>query len=135
MGSRAFRRIRVWAGKGPLVSQVHDGAVTYLPPVGGSAYPGSVIPSQSPTMFAGPVAPWLGQPTATRQHAAALLQLSYRWLEGVVPGTPSAAALVPPLVTAVQLYMSRQYDSCLTQIAGVWQIARERGFVVPNLAR
>ncbi len=116
------------------MTQVHGDTVRYPPPVGSPANPASWIPIPAPAGLPGGPAS-AGRAEAIRQHAAAVLQASHRWLEGLVPATPSASVLAPPLVTAVQLYESGQYDACLAQIAGVWQIAREHGFVVPSLAR
>jgi hypothetical protein len=70
---------------------------------------------------------------ALRQQAAALIQHTYRWLEAAIPDVPQLSAVVPTMVTAVQLYQAQQYPACLNQITAVIANLQQARGVFPTL--
>lgn len=70
---------------------------------------------------------------AMRQHAAALLQHTHRWLEEALPVAPQLSAMVLPLITAVQLYQAQQYHACLNQMSIVVGSLRQARWAFPIL--
>jgi hypothetical protein len=79
-------------------------------------------PSATPTA----TLPGSAQATgARRMQAAAALQRCYKWLEQAITIGPQLAGLVPPLLTAVQLYEAEQFDASLAQTMAVAQIAQQ----------
>jgi hypothetical protein len=78
----------------------------------------------------------VGQPAVDetlRQQAAALLQHTYRWLEAGLPDAPQLSAVVPAVVTAVQLYEAAQYPACLGQITAVMANLQQARGAFPTL--
>jgi hypothetical protein len=101
--------------------------------------------------FSGGVAPMTASPTmmqpqfssqapqvavareALRLPAAAALQRCYKWLEQAVNVAPQLVSLMPPLLTAVQLYEAEHYQACLAQTAGVMQVIAQLQASIPML--
>lgn len=70
---------------------------------------------------------------AMRHQAAAVLQHTYRWLEGAIPVAPQLSSTIPPLLTAVQLYQARQYPASLDQAGAVIGSLRQARSAFPTL--
>ena len=70
---------------------------------------------------------------ARRLQAAAALHRCYRWLEQAIQSAPQLGHLVPPLLTAVQLYEAEHYEACLAQTIAVMQVAQQLRGVLPLL--
>lgn len=68
-----------------------------------------------------------------RLQAAASLHRCYRWLEQSIQSAPQLGHLVPPLLTAVQLYEAEHYEACLAQTIAVMQVAQQLRSVLPLL--
>jgi hypothetical protein len=80
----------------------------------GGALPG---PAGLTGLAAGPV-PGLAAGSLQMQ-CAAMLQRLYGWLQVAVPQQPQLAAVIPPLVQAVQLYRVGLYEPCAAQLQSV----------------
>jgi hypothetical protein len=103
-------------------------------PINGRMSPG--FPPMAAPPFAAPTAtmPNTAQATgAKRMQAAAALQRCYKWLERAITAGPQLAGLVPPLLTAVQLYEAQQYDASLAQTMAVVQVAQQLRASMPLL--
>ncbi|GEM_PF-5691100 len=70
---------------------------------------------------------------AMRQQAAALLQHLYRWLDAAAAAVPQVSAVVPMLVTAVQLYEAQQYPACRERVQSVMGVLRQARWAYPAL--
>jgi len=71
--------------------------------------------------------------TALRLPAGAALQRCYKWLERAIAVSPQMVSLMPPLLTAVQLYEAEQYEVCLAQTAAVMQVITQLQASIPML--
>jgi len=70
---------------------------------------------------------------ALRLPAAAALQRCYKWLERAIIVAPQLVNLMPPMLTAVQLYETEQYEACLAQTAAVMQVMTQLQVSIPML--
>src|SRR6188508_2745105 len=68
-----------------------------------------------------------------RLPAAAALQRCYKWLEQAVKVAPQMASLVPPLLTAVQLYEAGHYEASFAQANAVMQVIGQLRASIPAL--
>ena len=104
----------------------------------GGVVPMAASPTMAPPQFGGPMtAPQFSFPAATRAAlrlpAGAALQRCYKWLERAVIVSPQMVSLMPPLLTAVQLYEAEQYEACLAQTAAVMQVITQLQASIPML--
>ncbi|HYN92824.1 MAG TPA: hypothetical protein VES42_03130 [Pilimelia sp.] len=105
-----------------------------MPAPGGYEYgalsAGSLVTMAAPAPLPAP----LGVPAeALRQQAAAVLQHCYRWLESAVPLVPQTAEVIPAMISAVQQYEGKRYDTSLAQGLAVLHAARQLRAAVPAL--
>jgi hypothetical protein len=117
------------------------GATTGGYPINGQLSGGFTPMAAGPIMTAPPAVPPNVMPAnvahalteARRLQAAATLQRCYRWLEQAIQSAPQLGHLVPPLLTAVQLYEAEHYEACLAQTIAVMQVAQQLRSALPLL--
>jgi hypothetical protein len=118
-----------------------QGATTGGYPINGQPSGGFTPMAAGPAMTAPPAVPPSFLPAnaahalteARRLQAAAALQRCYRWLEQALPSAPQLGHLVPPLLTAVQLYEAEHYEACLAQTMAVMQVTQQLRGALPLL--
>jgi hypothetical protein len=117
------------------------GVTTGRYPINGQLSGGFTPMAAGPMMTTPPTVPPYVMPAnaalaltgARRLQAAAALQRCYRWLDQAIQSAPQLGHLVPPLLTAVQLYEAEHYEACLAQTIAVMQVAQQLRSVLPLL--